>query len=90
MPAKVTINEGGAEHAREPEAAPDVVEVDGRRIRLRELDANADVLERLLWKPPQEPGRSGRLTRLRAAVVAVANVEIPAYVATVIVTTAPC
>jgi hypothetical protein len=55
-----------------------------------ELDANADTLERLLWKPPQEPGRSGRLTRLRATVVPVGNVEIPAYTATVIVTTAPC
>jgi len=55
-----------------------------------ELDDLADELERLLWKPPQEPDRSGRMTRMRATVANVGNVEVPAYTATVIVTTAPC
>lgn len=55
-----------------------------------ELDGLADVLEALLWKPPQEPTRTGRLTKIRATVVSVGNVEIPAYTATVLVATAPC
>jgi hypothetical protein len=55
-----------------------------------ELDAMADELTNLLWKPPQEPGRTMRLTRLRATVTTVANVEIPAYTATVATATAPC
>lgn len=55
-----------------------------------ELDAMADELEALLWKPPQEPGRTSRLTELRATVATVANVEIPAYSGTVATATAPC
>jgi len=55
-----------------------------------QLDSLADELTDLLWKPPQEPGQSMRLTRLRATVVPVAGVDIPAYTATVIAATAPC
>ena len=55
-----------------------------------ELDDMADQLERLLWKPPQEPGQSLRMTRMRATVVTVATVEIPAYTCTVVAATAPC
>lgn len=53
-----------------------------------ELDEQADVLAKLLWRPPQEAGQSLRLTRLRATVVPVANVEIPAYTGTVVAATA--
>ena len=55
-----------------------------------ELDAMADHLDDLLWKPPQEPGRTMRLTALRATVTVIANIEIPAYTATVATATAPC
>jgi hypothetical protein len=55
-----------------------------------QLDSLADALTDLLWKPPQEPGQSLRLTRLRATVVPVAGVEIPAYTGTVVASTAPC
>jgi hypothetical protein len=55
-----------------------------------ELDQMADTLINLLWKPAQEPGRTTRLTRLRATVTTVANIEIPAYTATVATATAPC
>jgi hypothetical protein len=55
-----------------------------------QLDDLADDLTNLLWKPPQEPGQSMRLTRLRATVVPVAGVDIPAYTGTVVAATAPC
>lgn len=55
-----------------------------------ELDDMADLLVNLLWKPPQEPGSSLRLTRLRATVVTVAGVEVPAYTATALAAAQPC
>jgi hypothetical protein len=56
----------------------------------RELDAMIDTLTALLWKPPQRPGESLRMTRARATVVTVAANEIPAYTATVIAAAQPC
>jgi hypothetical protein len=66
----------------------------GRRLRdddaQRELDAAADTLHALLWKPGQEPGMSLRLTTADATVVQVAGVDVPAYTATVVATIAYC
>lgn len=55
-----------------------------------ELDAMGDRLHELLWKPPQTPHTSLRLERCDATVVPVAGVEIPAYTAQVVTTTAYC
>lgn len=55
-----------------------------------ELDAAADALLAQLWKPPQEPGMSLRLSRVTPTVTAVGSVDYPSYTATLLATTAPC
>lgn len=55
-----------------------------------ELDTMADTLVGLLWKPPQHPSMTLRLTRLRAITLTVAAVEIPAYTASVDITVVAC
>lgn len=66
----------------------------GRRLRdddaQRQLDAEADVLHGLLWKPAQVPGMSLRLSGAEATVVQVAGIDVPAYTATVVATIAYC
>ena len=82
----------GSNHALQTLTVP--VYACGRTLRdevaQSELDDMADTLTQLLWKPPQQPGQSLRMTRQRATVVTVANVEIPAYTCTVVASAAPC
>ena len=56
----------------------------------RELDLLADLLVNTLWKARQEQMISLRLTRMRATVTPIGNVEYPSYTATTVASTAPC
>jgi len=55
-----------------------------------ELDAVADQVLNLFWKPQQPSGYSLRLSRIRATVVPVAALEIPAYTAQISASTTYC
>jgi hypothetical protein len=55
-----------------------------------ELDAMADTLIALLWRPMQDAAQSYRLTRGRATVLTIAAVEVPAYTMTVASSVQPC
>lgn len=55
-----------------------------------ELDRMADNLVNLYWKPPLQPGVSLRMTRIRATVLTIAAIEVPAYTATLIGAVQPC
>lgn len=55
-----------------------------------ELDAMADTLIDLLWRPNQDHGQSYRLTRGRATVLTIAATEVPAYSMTVASSVQPC
>lgn len=55
-----------------------------------ELDALADALLNLLWKPPQTESSSLRLTRMLPTVVPIAATDFPAYTATCVASTTFC
>lgn len=55
-----------------------------------ELDSLTDALISWLWRPTQTDGVSVRLTRWRAVVIQIAELEVPAYNLTVVASTAYC
>lgn len=56
----------------------------------RELDAVADQLLTLMWKPPKTESLTMRLTAIDPTVVPIGSTDWPAYTATVVCTTTFC